>query len=118
MAVKRWYKPERHRARKKGVVGKIAPIGCPDASQAEVVSALAAICDASCVRVGRGGEYDQLKDEYTVIAKVLDGGRLDGIWTGKVQDVKIKGDVVADAIRWARHAWGGRYDRPMTWASQ
>lgn len=117
LAKRRLYRPERRPARKKGVVGKIAPLGCPDASQAEVVSAIAYICDDLKIRVGRGGEYDSLRDEYTVIAKVLDGGELAGIPTGKACDVKIPGEQVALAIRYTRMLYGGRYDRPMTWAN-
>lgn len=136
---RRLFKPERRAARKKGVIGTIAPVDCPDASQPEVVSAIAHICGESEIRVGRGGEYDQIKDEYTVIAKVLDGSYLEGKWTGKVRDAKIKGFQVAQAILYtralalgrfdllgdiakgrlwqARFEMGGlRYDRPMTWA--
>ena len=136
---RRLYKPERRAARKKGVIGKLAPMDCPDATQPEVVSAIAIICGECNVRVGRGGEYDTLRDEYTVIAKVLDGGVQDGVPTGKAQDVKIKGAEVAAAILFARalalgrndimllvtqgrfgearkRLRGARYERPMTWA--
>jgi len=113
---RRLYRNQRRAARKKGVIGKIAPIGCPDATQPEVVSAIAHICGELGIRVGRGGEYDTLRDEYTVIAKVLDGSTQDGIAAGKVRDVRIKGEHVAACIKYARQLWGGRYERPMSWA--
>ena len=112
---RRWYKPERKPARAKGVIGKLAPIDCPDASQPEVVSAIACICAEMGVRVGRGGEYDALRDEYTVIAKVLDGGVHQRRPSGKVQDVKIKGTAVAAAIQYTRMLYGRRYDRAALW---
>lgn len=58
--------------------------------------AIAAICRQARMQVGRGGDYDRLKDIYTVVGKV----------NGKAQDLKIEGVAVAALIGQLRH-WNG-----------
>lgn len=109
---RRLYKPERRPARKKGILDKQAPISCPDASKGEIAMALFALCHEAKVIVGQGGEYDSLRDEYTVVGKLLDGSvDPDGMPTGKVQDVKIQGAEVGAVIKLARMMNGGRLQR-------
>lgn len=109
---RRLYKPERKPGRTRGVLEKHAPIGCPDASKAEISMALFAICREGNVIPGRGGAYDALKDEYTVIGKVLDGSTdPTGMHTGKVQDVTVAGEEVAAVIKLARVLNGGRMEK-------
>ena len=87
------YRAERPAARKKGVLGHDqAPVACPDASPKEIAMALASLCGAARFKVGRGGEYDRLKDVYTVVGS---GG-------GKAQDIKIEGVAVAAVIGYLR----------------
>lgn len=102
-ARRRLYKPERKPARTKGVLAlyDCAPVMLPNASVSEVKSALFALCRDGGFIIGRALDYDPLKDEYTVIAKSLR--------TGKVQDVEVKGVMVADVIRVARRLNGGRH---------
>ena len=108
---RRLYKPERRPARTKGVLDKQAPVACPDANKTEIAMALATLCHASNVAVGRGGTYDPLKDEYTVIGKVLDGGRdASGAPTGRAQDITVKGHEVAALIKLARIMNGGKLE--------
>ena len=98
---RRLYRPERAPARKKGVLHNQAPIGCVSANAKEIALALYSLCwDAGYV-VGQGGQYDSLRDEYTVIAKRKD--------TGLVQDVTVHGAEVADLIKLARRLNGGRF---------
>lgn len=111
---RRLYKPERKPARRKGVLGQQAPVGCPDANHYEIAMAIAAICEEAQMEPGIGGEYDALKDEYTIIGRVRDGGvdTSTGMRTGKVQDIKIPGAAVAALIGTLR-AWNGtpQFDR-------
>jgi hypothetical protein len=97
---RRLYKPERAPARKKGVLNSQAPVSCIDAGSFEIAAAIAAFCRQAKVIPGQGGEYDWLKDEYTIIGK----SRV----TGKAQDFKIKGDEVGALIKLARSINGGR----------
>jgi hypothetical protein len=96
---RRLYKPERRPARKKGVLEKHAPIGLPTANAFEIASAVASLCEQAGFEVGRGGDYDSLKDEYTVIGKSL--------VTGKAQEIKIQGGEVAFLIKVGRGLNGG-----------
>lgn len=102
----RLYKPERKRklgsklldVRKRGVL-KLedqAPVGCPDANHYEIAMALSSLCAAGGITVGRGGSYDAVKDEYTVIGTIA----------GKAQDLKIEGVAVA-ALIWQLRDWNG-----------
>ena len=98
LAKRRLYKPERAPARIKGVLGHFqAPVACPDATVPEIAMALASICDAGKIEVGRGGEYDALGDTYTIIGK----------HNGKAQDLKIGGWQVAYIIGLVRQLNGG-----------
>lgn len=111
MVKRRLYKPERRPARRKGVLERQAPIACPDANRTEIAMALATLCRMSGVVVGQGGTYDALKDEYTVIGKVLDGSKdTAGIPTGKAQDVTVKGLEVARLIKLVRRMNGGKLE--------
>lgn len=102
-ARRRLYRPERAPARKKGVLHKQAPIGCPNATPTEIAMALFSIGEQAHMIPGRGGTYDSLKDQYTLVGKVLDGGKdSDGTPTGKVQDIVIEGADVAFLIRFMR----------------
>ena len=98
------YGRERRAPRKKGVLHAQAPISCPDATDTEIAMALYALCEAADVRVGQGGEYDSLKDEYTIIGK----SKL----TGKAQDFKVAGLEVGALIQLLR-SWNGvaQFDR-------
>lgn len=100
---RRLYRHERAPARKKGVLAKQAPVGCPDASHEEIAMALASLAMAASldVKVGRGGDYDSLKDEYTVVGSI----------SGKAQDLMIEGWAVALLINQLRVWNGGRFDR-------
>lgn len=99
LAKRRLYKPERRAPRKKGVLGHDqAPVGCPDANAKEIAMALASLCQASHVEPGRGGDYDRVKDVYTVVGR----SKL----TGKAQDFKIEGFAVAFLIQTLR-GWNG-----------
>jgi hypothetical protein len=103
------YKRERPAARKKGVLDKQAPIGCPDANKKEIALALASLAIEAKVVIGRGGSYDALRDEYTVLGKVLDGSTAsDGTPAGRVQDVIIQGAEVATLIKVCRMMNGGK----------
>ncbi len=104
------YKRPRPPARDKGVLSAIknglyelAPVALPDANEGEVSKAIFALALQADVLVGRGSGYDGLKDEYTVIGKSRT--------TGKAQDFKIKGEVVAELIRVARLFNGGKMTR-------
>lgn len=105
------YRPERAPARRKGVLNKQAPVSCPDACPEEIAMALFSIGEAAHMIPGQGGTYDALKDRYTLVGKVLDGGvDAAGIPTGKVQDLEIEGSAVA-ALIWTLRGWnGGRYE--------
>ena len=96
-----WYKGERKAARKRGVLHEQSPVGCPDASTYEIAMALASICKAAGMKIGRGGDYDSIKDLYTVV------GNIDG----KAQDLKIEGVAVAALINELRFWNGGRFDK-------
>lgn len=101
------YKAPRQPARKKGIfsgvhrndVCEFAPGNCKDANAGEVSKAIYALAMEAGVSVGRGYGYYTDKDEYEVIGKSLA--------TGKAQDFKIKGEVVAKLIRYARILNGG-----------
>ena len=97
------YKPERRPARLKGVLYKLAPIGCPDASESEVSKAVFALAWKAGFVVGRGSGYEPLKDKYTLIGKSRT--------TGKAQDVELEGHAVAETIYTFRLLNGGRADR-------
>ena len=105
---RRLYKPERAPARKRGVLHKQAPVACPDANTYEIAMALASLCESAGFIIGRGGEYDSLRDEYKLIGKSLA--------TGKAQDVTVKGFEVALLINYLRALNGGaKFDkRAMT----
>ena len=96
----RWYKPERRPARTKGVLNGQAPVGCPDANNKEIAMAIFSICESADVVIGRGGEYDKLRDEYTVVGKSK--------VTGKAQDFKFPGLAVAALILWMRAVHNGQ----------
>lgn len=81
--------------------GGLAPVGLLDAGEYEIASAIASIVHQAGILVGRAGEYDQLRDEYTVVGK--------SIATGKAQDFKISGDAVADVIKLTRWMNGGKF---------
>lgn len=66
---RRLYKRERRPDHKPGVLAKQPPVGVPDASPFEIVSAVDIICRKYGIRVGQGGEYDRQRDEYVVIGK-------------------------------------------------
>lgn len=104
LAKRRLYKPERRTARKRGVLQDQAPIACPDANHYEIAMALASLCQASGVAPGQGGDYDPIKDVYTIIGK-------DKL-TGKAQDFKVEGWAVALLIAQLR-VWNGgeRFDK-------
>lgn len=95
-AKRRLYKPERSPARVKGVVGKNAPVSLPDAKRNEIAMALYSICKEAGFIVGRGAEYDALKDIYTLIGKSRE--------TGKAQEVKVHGFEVGAVIQMCRNA--------------
>lgn len=94
---RRLYKPDRKPARKKGE-RLPGPVALRGASTKEVVSAIAAACHLTNTTVGRGLGYDEQKDQYWVIAKSPEG---------KVQDFRVEGEWVADAIRLTRLLNGG-----------
>lgn len=96
MVKRRLYKPDRAPARTKGVIGRNAPVSCPDADRFEIASAVFAICKEAGFIIGRGAEYDQLKDEYTLIGKSLE--------SGKAQEVKLAGFEVGAVIKMFRNA--------------
>jgi hypothetical protein len=107
LATRRLYKPDRPAARKAGILHDQAPVACPNATAKEIAMAIAAMCIAANMEPGRGGEYDALKDEYTIIGRVRDGAvDATGMATGKVQDIKIPGVVVAALIGELR-GWNG-----------
>lgn len=108
-AKRRLYKPERAPARIKGGLAKQAPNGCLDATPHEIALALFAICEQAGAKIGRSGEYDPLRDKYTVTGKSLA--------TGKAQDFTVEGVEVANAILLARALNGGRLDRPSAKAA-
>jgi len=112
-AKRRTYKPERKPARKKGVFSfeKQAPVDCPDANHYEIAMALYSICRSTWaisdtgdnnsetdarLEIGQGGDYDPIKDQYTVIGKV----------NGKAQELMIPGIAVAALINTLR-MWNG-----------
>lgn len=103
LARRRLYKPERAPARKKGVIGRYAPIGLTNANPTEIRLALFALASEAGVVVGRGAEYDPLRDRYKVVGKSKA--------TGKAQDFTIEGAEVATAIMWARALNGGRLEK-------
>jgi hypothetical protein len=88
------YKTPRAPARTKGVLHNQAPIACQDANGKEIAMALTALCLDAGVVVGRGGLYDALRDEYTVIGKSIE--------TGKAQDFRVRGEAVAALIGFLR----------------
>lgn len=96
---RRLYKPERRPARKTGVLHDQAPSGLPDANANEIALALFALAKEANVIIGRGGDYDRIKDVYTVVGKSLE--------TGKAQDVQIAGAEIATLIMAARSLNGG-----------
>ena len=103
IAKRRLYKPERPPARVKGVIGKDAPHSCLDASKLEVAMALYSLCREAGVVVGRGAEYEPLRDEYTVIGKSKA--------TGKAQEIKVQGEEVGLLIHLARSLNGGKMSK-------
>jgi hypothetical protein len=107
---RRLYKPERRPARKKGVLEKHAPIALPGANKYEIATALWALCKEAGVIVGQGGEYDALKDQYTVIGKSMA--------TGKAMDFKVQGQEVAIVISIGRQLNGGPMKPDPTKRSQ
>lgn len=96
---RRLYKPERAPARKRGVLFSMAPIALPDADPGEVAKAIWALAREAGVIVGQGSGYDSLRDEYTLVGKSME--------TGKAQDWKVAGEVVADLIKIGRFYNGG-----------
>lgn len=96
------YKAQRKPARKKGVLHAQAPVGCPDAHPKEIAMALAAICIQGGIKIGQGGEYNSLRDEYTLVGKSPEG---------KAQDFIIEGVAVAALIEQLRVWNGGRFER-------
>ena len=106
---RRLYKPERKPARAKGVIGRNAPIALPDASRTEIATALFALAQQCGVIVGRGADYDALKDVYTVLGKSRE--------TGRAQDFSIQGQAVADVIVMARLLNGGPMGKPQKTAA-
>lgn len=100
------YKRERPPARTKGTLrfNRQAPVGLPTANNTEIALALHALCDQAGVVIGRGGTYDNLKDEYTIIGKSK--------FTGKAQDFYVKGDEVAKVIALLRMCEGGELVLP------
>lgn len=94
------YRPERAKARKKGVLHNQAPVACPDAGAFEIAAAIVAVADSADVIVGQGGEYNAIRDEYTIVGKSKR--------TGKAQDFKISGYDVAQVIELGRVMNGGR----------
>jgi hypothetical protein len=103
LARRRFYKPERAPARAKGVIGKEAPISVPDATTTEIKTALYALCKEAGMIIGRGAEYEPIRDEYTVIGKSKA--------TGKAQEIKVQGAEVGSVIRIARMLNGGKLNR-------
>jgi hypothetical protein len=97
------YRPERKPGRLKGVLHNQAPVACLDANTYEIAMALASICDSADVVVGRGGEYDSLRDEYTIVGKSK--------ITGKAQDFTVPGAYVAALIMGLRALNGGKFDK-------
>jgi hypothetical protein len=100
---RRLCKPERKPARKKGVLEKHAPIGCLSANKAEIALAVYSLCEDAGYVVGRGGDYDPLRDQYTVVGKHKE--------TGKVQDITVEGAEVATLIKLVRRLNGGRLQK-------
>lgn len=98
---RRLYKKERAPARKKSILylNKSAPVSFQDASPIEIAMAITTLCQQAGVIVGRTGEYDPLRDLYTVIGK----SRM----TGKAQEFTVVGDEVGALIRLARMLNGG-----------
>ena len=92
-------------ARIKGVLGKASPGSIPDATPSEVLMALAAVALEAGVRIGRGGEYDQLKDRYVVTGQSILGH--------KAMDLTIDGGTVGEVILTCRMMRTGQMD-PMS----
>lgn len=95
---RRLYKPERAPARTKGQIkiGSWAPISLPSAKPNEIAMALYSICKEAGFKIGRGGDYDPIRDEYRMIGKSIE--------TGKAQDVLIHGAEVGAVIQMVRNA--------------
>jgi len=102
-ARRRLYKPDRVPDRDEGVLSKQAPVACLDANVKEIAMALFSICESVGVVVGRGADYDPLRDMYTVVGKSRA--------TGKAQDFKVEGGHVA-ALIWLLRGLNGvrRFD--------
>lgn len=102
---RRLYKKQRRPARL-SAAGLQPPLELPDARPEEVANALASFCEqlgTAGAKVGDCPDYDPLRDEYTCVAKILDGGvGPDGIATGAVKDVKVGGVIVAIMISFFR----------------
>ena len=99
------YKRERRAPRKAGVLRDQAPVGCPDATKAEILTAIMALAREAGFRVGQGGEYYALGDRYTVIGVSLADH--------KAQDIVLDGAVVAEVIKLNRLMRDGTMD-PQT----
>jgi hypothetical protein len=99
LAKRRLFKPDRKPARKKGSLEAAAPLSCLDANRFEITAALYSICDAAGMVVGRAGDYDSLRDTYTVIAKSKS--------TGKAQELTVQGEEVGFMIGIVRQMNGG-----------
>jgi hypothetical protein len=97
---RRLYKPELPPARIKGTIGQMAPIALPDASTHEVTMAIYSFGEAIGVTVGRGLEYDQIKDEYLALGKSAK--------TGLARDFKVSGATIAELILRVRKMSGER----------
>jgi hypothetical protein len=61
--------------------------------------ALFALCKEALFVIGRGAEYEPLKDVYTVIGKSMT--------TGKAQEMTVRGEEVGLVIQLARSMNGG-----------
>lgn len=88
---RRMYRPERPPARKKGVFKNAPPVGALDATPHEVITSIAVVCKQLGVRPGQGGEYDPHSDYYALIGQ--------DVATGKAQDFRIPGHLVASVIK-------------------
>lgn len=96
---RRLYKPERKAARKAGIPLK-GQVTEAAGTRNEVILALNAVAWQAGIIIGRLLAYDRNKDQFLVLAKDLE--------TGKVSEATIEGELVAAAIATARVLNGGK----------
>ncbi len=99
---RRLYKPERAPAR---VRGSASLIGSTELriSKDEARLAIFALCCEAGLIVGRGLSYDKRADEFVVLAKDRE--------SGKVVEARLAGERIAGLVAAARILNGGRLER-------